>query len=62
MEARAAALEELAETGQLESVLDEGDDIDRELDRLSTERSVEYELESLRAELGERERASETAD
>ncbi|WP_324759856.1 PspA/IM30 family protein [Haloarcula sp. GH36] len=52
MEARAAALEELEETGQLESVLDDGDDIDRELDRVSTERAVDYELESLRAELG----------
>jgi len=62
MEARAAALEELEESGQLESVLDEGDDIDRELDRLSTERSVEYELDSLRAEVGEGERATETAD
>ncbi|MFC6974639.1 PspA/IM30 family protein [Halomicroarcula sp. GCM10025709] len=52
MEARAAALEELEETGQLESVLSEGDDIDRELDRLSNERAVDYELETLRAELG----------
>jgi phage shock protein A len=62
MEARAAALEELEESGQLENVLDDGDDIDRELDRLSTERSVEYELESLRAEMEGGERASETAD
>jgi len=62
MEARAAALEELAETGQLESVLDEGDDIDRELDRLSTERSGESELDTLRAELADGERASEPAD
>ena len=36
MEARAEALEELEESGQLENVLEEGDDIDRELDRLST--------------------------
>jgi len=61
MEARAEALEELEETGALENVLAEGDDIDRELDRLSTERSVEYELETLRSEL-EGERATETAD
>ena len=61
MEARASALEELEASGQLESVLDDGDDIDRELDRLSTERSVEYELESLRAEMEAGERVSETA-
>lgn len=62
MEARAAALEELEESGQLENVLDDGDDIDRELDRLSTERSVENELETLRAEMAGEERATETAD
>jgi len=62
MEARAAALEELEETGQLENVLEEGDDIDRELDRLSTERSVENELDTLRAKLESQERASEAAD
>ncbi|WP_424002439.1 PspA/IM30 family protein [Haloarcula salina] len=58
MEARAAALEELEESGDLESVLDEGDSIDRELDRLSSERAVDNELETLRAEIeGTRERA-----
>lgn len=58
MEARAAALEELEESGDLESVLDEGDSIDRELDRLSSERAVENELETLRTEVeGSRERA-----
>ncbi|MBX0324169.1 PspA/IM30 family protein [Halomicroarcula sp. F13] len=62
MEARAAALEELEESGQLESVLEEGDDIDRELDRISNERAVEYELETLRAELDADEQAAETAD
>ena len=62
MEARAEALEELEATGQLESVLAEGDDIDRELDRLSTERSVENELETLRAQMAGEERASEPAD
>ncbi|MDS0259910.1 PspA/IM30 family protein [Haloarcula sp. S1CR25-12] len=61
MEARAAALEELEETGQLENVLDEGDDIDRELNRLSTERSIEHELDSLRAEV-DGEQATERAD
>ncbi len=62
MEARAAALEELEETGQLENVLEEGDDIDRELDRLSTDRSVENELDTLRAEVESEERTSEPAD
>jgi len=62
MEARAEALEELEASGQLENVLEEGDDIDRELDRLSTERSVEYELDSLRAEMDGEERATEPAD
>jgi len=62
MEARAEALEELEETGQLENVLDEGDEIDRELNRLSTERSVENELDTLRAEVEGKERASEAAD
>jgi len=62
MEARAAALEELEETGQLENVLEEGDDIDRELDRLSTERSVENELDTLRTQMAGEERASEPAD
>jgi len=61
MEARAAALEELEQTGQLETVLDEGDDIDRELDRLSTERSVEAELDTLRSQVGSDERVREPA-
>ncbi|MBX0296272.1 PspA/IM30 family protein [Haloarcula nitratireducens] len=61
MEARAAALEELEESGQLESVLDDSDDIDRELDRLSNERAVEYELETLRAEMDEDQRVREAA-
>ncbi|QIO21033.1 PspA/IM30 family protein [Haloarcula sp. JP-L23] len=62
MEARAAALEELEESGQLESALEEGDDIDRELDRISNERAVEYELETLREEMEADEQAAETAD
>ena len=53
MEARAAALEELEETGALDSILSEGDDIDRELERRSTEQRVEMELESVRRELGQ---------
>ncbi|WP_135303915.1 PspA/IM30 family protein [Haloarcula amylovorans] len=62
MEARAAALEELEESGQLESVLDDSDDIDRELDRLSNEKAVEYELETLRKEMDADEQVRETAD
>jgi len=61
MEARAAALEELEESGDLESVLAEGDSIDRELDRLSSERAVENELATLRAEMDEREAVEEAA-
>ncbi len=56
MEARAAALEELEESGALDSVLEGGDSIDRELERLSTERQIESDLATLRAEL-EREDA-----
>ena len=52
MEARAAALEELEASGDLENVLAEGDSIDRELDRISSEREVDAELETLRRELG----------
>jgi phage shock protein A len=62
MEARAAALEELEASGQLENVLDDGDDIDRELDRLSTERSVENELDTLRTQIRESDQSTETAD
>lgn len=51
MEARAAALEELEETGAFDNILDEGDDIDRELDRLSADHRVEQELEDLKVQL-----------
>lgn len=52
MEARAAALEELEETGAFDDILAEGDEIDRELDRLSTDHRVEQELEDLKVQLG----------
>jgi phage shock protein A len=55
MEARAAALEELEESGALENVLAEGDSIDRELDRIAGEREVDSELETIRRELGKAE-------
>ena len=62
MEARAAALEELEASGELESVLDEGDSIDQELDRLSSERAVENELATLQAEMDQREAVEEAAE
>jgi phage shock protein A len=52
MEARASALEELEETGVLDDILDEGDEIDRELQRRSNEHRVEQELESLKTQMG----------
>jgi len=52
MEARAAALEELEETGALDDILAEGDEIDRELERLSTDNRIEEELENLKVQLG----------
>jgi len=61
MEARAAALEELEESGALESVLDGQDSIERELDRLSSDKAVERELEMLRSRVGSEETA-EVAD
>lgn len=60
MEARAAALEELEESGALDSILAEGDEIDRELERRSTEQRVEQELDELKTRLGrEREELTE---
>jgi len=52
MEARAAALEELEATGALDNILDEGDEIERELERLSTEQRVEQELEEMKTRVG----------
>lgn len=52
MEARAAALEELEETGVLDDILAEGDEIDRELERRSVEHRVEQELDELKTRLG----------
>jgi phage shock protein A len=55
-------LEELESSGQPESVLDDGDSIDQELDRLSSERAVENELATLRAEMDERDAVEEAAE
>ncbi|WP_331235647.1 PspA/IM30 family protein [Natronorarus salvus] len=52
MEARAAALEELEETGAFDDILAKGDAIDRELERRSTEHRVEQELEELKIRVG----------
>jgi phage shock protein A len=52
MEARAAALEELESSGALDDVLADGDDIDRELERRSTDQRIERELTELKTQLG----------
>ena len=52
MEARAAALEELEETGAFDDILAKGDAIDRELERRSTEHRVDQELEELKIRVG----------
>ena len=63
MEARAAAMDELEETGAFESALSEGDEIDRELEEMTREGQVEAELETLKAEAGDKEAAaSDPAD
>lgn len=53
MKARAAAIDELVESGNLEDMLQVGakDDISRELTRISTEQSIESELARLRKEV-----------
>jgi phage shock protein A len=53
MKARAAAIDELVETGNLSDSLQTGpkDDIARELNRLSAERSIEMDLERLKKEV-----------
>lgn len=62
MEARAAALEELEATGALDDVLAEGDDVDRELERISSEQRVEWELEELKARMGQEAETETEAD
>ena len=53
MEARAEALDELQETGALDSALDDGDQIDQELEEITTRSQVESELDTLKAEVGD---------
>jgi phage shock protein A len=55
MEARAAAMDELHESGAFDDVLSDEDDIDRELEQLETDSGVEAELETLKSEVGEGE-------
>ena len=62
MEARAAALEELEESGALDDVLAEGDEIDRELDRRSTAQRVDRELDQLKRQLGEETESASSID
>ena len=58
MAARAAALEELEESGALDDVLAEGDEIDRELEKRSTEQRIERA--EMRTRIG-RETETETS-
>lgn len=52
MKARASALDELIEVGTLDDLTSSGDDIDRELAKISANSSVELELEKLKKEAG----------
>jgi phage shock protein A len=58
MEARSAALDELQERGAL-SGLGEGDELDRELEALHVESTVEGELETIKNDVGETDGADE---
>jgi len=52
MRARAGAIDELIESGALNDVTQTGDDIDRELQKLSLGAGVDSELEAMKRELG----------
>jgi len=52
MQARSGALDELLESGVLEDVGGGGDDIQKELDKVGNDASVDSELAALKAELG----------
>jgi phage shock protein A len=52
MQARSGALDELLESGVLEDVGGGGDDIQKELDKVGQDASVDNELAALKAELG----------
>ena len=52
MQARASAMDELVESGALQDLTSDKNDIDRELAALSSTSQVDSELEKLKAELG----------
>ena len=52
MKARASALDELIEVGVLDDLTSSGDDIDKELAKISASTSVDLELEKLKKEAG----------
>jgi phage shock protein A len=52
MQARASAIEELTASGALEDITATGDDIDRELAKISQSGKVDDELAAMKAELG----------
>jgi phage shock protein A len=52
MEARAAAMDELQESGAFEDALSDEDEIDRQLEAGRTESEVDAELETLKSEMG----------
>ena len=51
MEARAAALDELRETGALEDAISDKSQLDRELEEIAADSSVDRELETLKSEV-----------
>ena len=53
MQARAGALDELLQSGVLEDVGGGGDDIQKELDEVTSSRDVDNELAALKAQLGQ---------
>jgi phage shock protein A len=61
MQARAAAVDELVESGALEDFTDTGDRLDRELSQLASQSQVDSDLAKLKAELGAGEQPKELA-
>jgi len=55
MEARAAAMDELEQTGAFENAISDKDQLDRELEQVTTDSAVDAELETLKAEMGNSE-------
>jgi phage shock protein A len=51
MEARAAAMDELQDSGALEDAVSEKDAIDRELEELRTDREIDAELDTLKSDV-----------